>query len=149
MICHEPEFRDFFSEIWAAASSREISKKFGRSASFRRFREVSGKFRVFVTRNRLNLEVAPKSGVELLKWWKVNHRTIPSWAKAARIIFAMTCTSAASERVFSLFESMFGHDQLNTLADQLQGSVMLRYNKASLADHASMHDINVTAMGWG
>ena len=102
-----------------------------------------------MTRNRLNLEVAPKSGVELLKWWKVNHRTIPSWAKAARIIFAMTCTSAASERVFSLFESMFGHDQLNTLADQLQGSVMLRYNKASLADHASMHDMNVTAMGWG
>ena len=54
---------------------------------------------------------------------------MPAWAEAARIAFALTCTSAASERVFSLVEGMFGADQLHTLADQLQGSVMLRYNK--------------------
>ena len=65
----------------------------------------------------------------LLKWWKHNHPTVPTWAKAARIIFAMSCTSAASERVFSLVDSMFGKDQLSSLADQLQGSVMLKYNK--------------------
>ena len=44
-------------------------------------------------------------------------------------IFAMAPSSAASERVFSLVESMFGHEQKSALADQLQGSVMLRYNK--------------------
>ena len=36
---------------------------------------------------------------------------------------------AASERVFSLVECMFGKDQLRFLADQLQGAVMLKYNK--------------------
>ena len=66
---------------------------------------------------------------ELLKRWKINNPTIPTWAKAARIIFAMTPSSAASERVFSLVECMFGKDQLSSLADQLQGAVMLKYNK--------------------
>ena len=65
----------------------------------------------------------------LLKWWKRSHPTIPTWAKAARIIFAMAPSSAASERVFSLGECMFGKDQLRSLADQLQGVVMLKYNK--------------------
>ena len=34
-----------------------------------------------------------------------------TWAKAARIIFAMAPSSAASERVFSLVKNMFGKDQ--------------------------------------
>ena len=66
---------------------------------------------------------------ELLKWWKVNHPTIPTWAKAARIIFAMTPSSAASECVFSLVDSMFGKSRKLSLADQVQGSLMLKYNK--------------------
>ena len=41
----------------------------------------------------------------------------------------MTSSSAASERVFSLVDSMFGQGSLSSLADQLQGSVMLKYNK--------------------
>ena len=41
----------------------------------------------------------------------------------------MSCTSAASERVFSLVDAMYGSDQKAVLADQLQGGVMLRYNK--------------------
>ena len=49
--------------------------------------------------------------------------------KAARIVFAMPPSSAASERVFSLVQSMFGKDQLNSMADFVQGSLMLRYNQ--------------------
>ena len=45
------------------------------------------------------------------------------------MVFAMTSSSAASERVFSLVDSMFGQGSLSSLADQLQGSVMLKYNK--------------------
>ena len=45
------------------------------------------------------------------------------------MIFAMSCTSAAAERVFSLVDSMFGEDQLRVLADQVQAGVMSRYNK--------------------
>ena len=48
---------------------------------------------------------------------------------AARIIFALAPSSAASERVFSLVNSMFGKEQLKSLADFIQGSLMLRYNK--------------------
>ena len=45
------------------------------------------------------------------------------------MVFALSCTSAASERVFSLVDAMFGRDQLSSLGDQLQAGVMLRYNK--------------------
>ena len=57
--------------------------------------------------------------------------TAPSslWAQAVRIVFSLQCSSAASERVFSLVQDMFGTDQLRaTLADQLQGAAMLKYN---------------------
>ena len=53
------------------------------------------------------------------------------WAKAARIIFAMAPSSAASERVFSLVKTMFGKDQITSrMADFIQGSLMLRYKPA-------------------
>ena len=45
------------------------------------------------------------------------------------MVFAILPSSAPSERVFSLVEAMFGHSQDRMLADQLQGSVILRYNK--------------------
>ena len=68
----------------------------------------------------------------VLLWWKHNSSRFPSWAIAARIVFAITPSSAASERVFSLVKAMFGKDQLSSLGDQLQGSVMLRYNKRNV-----------------
>ena len=68
----------------------------------------------------------------LLKWWRIYNPSFPTWAKAARIIFAMAPSSAASERVFSLVKSMFGKEQLSSLADFVQGSVMLRYNKRNV-----------------
>ena len=65
----------------------------------------------------------------LLSWWRHNqnhnHPQIPTWAKAARMVFSMQCSSAASERVFSLVESMYRHEQHSALADQLQAGVML------------------------
>ena len=50
-------------------------------------------------------------------------------SKAARIVLAIPPTSAASERVFSLLEAMFGKDQDASLSDLIQGALMLRYNK--------------------
>ena len=51
------------------------------------------------------------------------------WAK---IIFAILPTSAASERVFSLLEAMFGKDQDSALAHLIQGALMLSYNKRTV-----------------
>ena len=41
----------------------------------------------------------------------------------------MAPSSAASERVFSLVKTMFGKDQITSMADFIQGSLMLRYNQ--------------------
>ena len=63
--------------------------------------------------------------VALLKWWKANHPTIPTWAKAARIIFAMTPSSAASERVFSLVDAK--HVRLGPQVDPGRPAAGLRH----------------------
>lgn len=65
----------------------------------------------------------------LLKWWRVNGASFPTWATAARIAFAISPNSASCERVFSLLENMYGDDQMSSLADQLRSALMLAYNK--------------------
>jgi hypothetical protein len=62
-------------------------------------------------------------------WWAGHLSDFPEWCKAATIIFAFTANSAACERVFSLLQCMFGDQQGSLLADYIQGSLMLRYNK--------------------
>lgn len=66
---------------------------------------------------------------DVLQWWRNNGAKCPKWAQAARRVFAMSPNSAACERVFSLLESMFSAQQTNSLSDQLQASLMLKYNK--------------------
>ena len=69
---------------------------------------------------------------QILKWWETHGASIPTWAKAATIVFAMSPNSASCERVFSLLETMFGDEQMSALADYIQASLMLRYNKRSV-----------------
>ena len=64
----------------------------------------------------------------VLQFWRSDGTKMPAWRKAAIIIFAIPPTSAASERVFSLLEAMFGKDQDNSLSDLIQAALMLRYN---------------------
>ena len=65
----------------------------------------------------------------ILNFWARNGQKFKEWAKAARIIFSFTASSAACERVFSLVKFMFGDLQDHTLADIIQAALMLRYNK--------------------
>jgi hypothetical protein len=65
----------------------------------------------------------------VLEFWRKDGAKMPGWRKAARIIFAIPPTSAASERVFSLLEDMFGKGMEQSLADLIQAALMLRYNK--------------------
>jgi hypothetical protein len=51
---------------------------------------------------------------------------IRAWRKAALIVFAIPPTSAASERVFSLLDAMFGKDRDGVLADLIQAALMSR-----------------------
>ena len=67
---------------------------------------------------------------KVLKWWACADKSrFPTWALAARIVFAFTPSAAASERVFSLLKNMFGADQKACLADYIQAALMLAYNK--------------------
>ena len=54
---------------------------------------------------------------------------LPAWARLTRVFLSMAPSSAAVERIFSLCNHMFGDAQLSTLADYVQGSLMLRANK--------------------
>ena len=70
----------------------------------------------------------PQYTKAILLWW-ANHRAeLPAWAHAARIAFAFSPNSACCERVFSLLKLFFGHYQDSSLADYVEGSLMVRYN---------------------
>jgi len=45
------------------------------------------------------------------------------------MVYSMAPSSAAVERIFSLCNHKFGDAQLSALADDVQGSLMLRANK--------------------
>ena len=65
---------------------------------------------------------------DLLTWWRVNGKSFPAWAEAARVAFAMSPNSASCERVFALLKLMFGEQQMTSLADIIQAALLLRYN---------------------
>ena len=66
----------------------------------------------------------------ILGWWRAaNCSAFPAWALAARIVFAISPNSASCERVFALLRNLFGELQVNSLADYIQASLMLNYNK--------------------
>ena len=48
---------------------------------------------------------------------------------AAKIVFAIPPTSAASERVFALLKNMFGDNQILSLRDYIEAALMLAYNE--------------------
>ena len=65
----------------------------------------------------------------VLNWWATHGRKFPAWAEAARIVFSFTPNSAGAERVFSLLKAFFGDTRTLALADMIQATLMLRYNK--------------------
>ena len=72
----------------------------------------------------------------MLGWWATHGTKFPTWAEAARIVFSFTPNSAAAERVFSLLKLYFGDARDSALADMLQATLMLIYNKRATG-HAS------------
>jgi hypothetical protein len=68
----------------------------------------------------------------VLAWWKNHGSSTGAWCEAAEIVLSLTPNSASAERVFSLLKCMFGDNQESCLADLVQASIMLRYNKRAL-----------------
>ena len=65
----------------------------------------------------------------ILEWWKLNAPELPKLSAAARKVFLIQPSSAASERVFSLLKNCFGAQQDNVLKDYVEASLMLQFNK--------------------
>ena len=66
----------------------------------------------------------------VLKWWRCHARHIPHWATAARIMFAISPSSAAAERVFSILANSFGSTSSRdrALDDLVEGTLQVRFN---------------------
>ena len=69
---------------------------------------------------------------KLLKFWERRRLSLPHFAKAAAIAFSMTPSSASVERIFSLYKSMFGTEQLHALRDYIQSAMMLNFNERDI-----------------
>lgn len=67
--------------------------------------------------------------VNVVQWWKTNEADLPHWASAAKLVLLLQPSSAASERVFSIMTSSFGHLQDMALQDYIECSLMLQFNK--------------------
>ena len=69
------------------------------------------------------------ASVDLLDWWKNAQIDLPTWSSAAMKVLLVQPSSASAERVFSLLNSSFNEQQLNSLEDYVESSIMLQYNK--------------------
>ena len=65
----------------------------------------------------------------LLKWWRTQATTLPAWASAARVAFALSPNSASCECVFALVKRMYDDQQISSLSDQIQAALMLAFNE--------------------
>ena len=65
----------------------------------------------------------------VLEWWRCHARHIPNWAIAARIMFAISPSSAAAERVFSILANSFGSTRDSALEDLVEGTLQVRFNE--------------------
>ena len=48
--------------------------------------------------------------------------------QVARLVLHLCCSSAAAERVFSLFSATFGPQQRHALEDVIESAMFLQYN---------------------
>ena len=64
---------------------------------------------------------------DTLSWWKNNSTEFSQWSKSAQNVFLIQPSSASAERVFSILNK-FSDNQINSLEDYVESSVMLQYN---------------------
>jgi hypothetical protein len=65
---------------------------------------------------------------ERWEFWRERALTLPFWFKAALEVGIVFTSSGCVERVFSLYDSLFGASQESALEDIREASVMMRFN---------------------
>ena len=74
-------------------------------------------------------DVVISSEEKKVEWWKHHAEQLPNWSSAVKKVLLVQPSSAAAERVFSILKASFNDQQQLALADYLQASVLLQYNK--------------------
>jgi hypothetical protein len=68
------------------------------------------------------------SSCDPIDWWRRHAEELLHWYKATRHVLHLCTSSAASERVFSLFNAVFGDQQYHALEDYIQSTMFAMYN---------------------
>ena len=66
---------------------------------------------------------------DVLQCWDLLSEEPPLWSKVCKNILLQLPSSAASERVFSLFESNFTHRQERGLENYIEADIRPQYNE--------------------
>lgn len=66
--------------------------------------------------------------VDPLIWWQKHTDELPHWSSAVAKVLLVQPSSSAVERVFSLLQQTFSHQQDSSLEDYIEASVMKQYN---------------------
>ena len=64
-----------------------------------------------------------------VQWWRNHEAQLPSWSDAVKKVLLVQPSTGAAERVFSILNAFFGHQQNHALQDYLECSIMAQYNK--------------------
>ncbi len=65
-----------------------------------------------------------KTALSPLTWWKMNSTCLPTWSAATQQVLLIQPSSAASEIVFSLLNNSFNEQQLSSIQDYVEASLM-------------------------
>jgi len=64
-----------------------------------------------------------------MTFWKQYANNVPKWKETAAKVLLLQPSSAAAEHVFSLLKNSFGDQQLHSLEDYIEASLIIQYNK--------------------
>jgi len=68
--------------------------------------------------------------VKVVTFWS-SHRLLPAWSEFAHLVFLLQPTSACVERAFSMLKYIMGPQQMHSLRDKIEATLMLRYNRGT------------------
>lgn len=66
--------------------------------------------------------------IDVFHWWKNTEADLGTWASAAQRVLLAQPSSATAERAFSLLANSFNDQQMNSLEDYVEASIMLQFN---------------------
>ena len=62
-------------------------------------------------------------------WWRGNEGSLPAFSYVLRAILTNSPNSIPPERVFSILNDTFDEDQDRAMADYMEYSLMVQYNR--------------------